>query len=363
MLKRIFFSFTFMRYIFLIPLFFSIHSNFAQELSKLSDGPFIFIENNKLIQKTIKDGKVLVEELENNQYDTLFIPEKSYFKNVNKIVALSDIHGQYDVLVQLLKTHNIVDQNLDWNFGNGHLVIVGDIFDRGDRVNDILWLVYKLEIQAKKSFGNVHYLLGNHEFMVLQKDLRYLNDHHIKIANLLNLEYDQLYSYQTILGKWIRSKNTIIKINDIVFTHGGISEGFIQKYGVNLDIINATMRDNIDFERDKMRQTSLHDYYYGRDNLTWYRGYFEKYFENHKSDFSEFDVNKILVFLDASHIVVGHTSQNQVVQLFNNKIFGVDSSIKRGKSGELLLIKKNKFFRGAFNGDLIPLIKENKLEK
>jgi len=111
----------------------------------------------------------------------------------------------------------------------------------------------------------------------------------------------------------------------------------------------------MDFEREKMKQTSLHEYYYGRDNLTWYRGYFKKYFENHKLDFSESDVNKILKLLDASHIVVGHTSQDQVVQLFDNKIFGVDSSIKRGKSGELLIINNNKFFRGTFYGDLIPL--------
>ena len=342
-------------YSFLLLTLFSIHLNFAQDLSKLSDGPFIFIEDEAIIEKTIKDGEVVVDKLKNFQYDTIYTPNKSYFNNVSKIAALSDIHGQYGVLVKLLKIHNIIDDNLDWNFGNGHLVIVGDIFDRGDRVNDILWLVYKLEIQAKKSNGDVHYLLGNHEFMVLQKDLRYLSDHHMKVANLLNLDYDQLYSNKTILGRWIRSKHTIIKINDIIFTHGGVSENFILNNGVDLGVINTAMRDNMDFEREKMKQTSLHEYYYGRDNLTWYRGYFKKYFENHKLDFSKSDVNKILKLLDASHIVVGHTSQDQVVQLFDNKIFGVDSSIKRGKSGELLIINNNKFFRGTFYGDLIPL--------
>ena len=45
-----------------------------------------------------------------------------------------------------------------------------------DKVNEILWFVYDLEGQAKEKGGRVHYLLGNHEYMVLYNDLRYIHD-------------------------------------------------------------------------------------------------------------------------------------------------------------------------------------------
>ena len=53
------------------------------------------------------------------------------------------------------------------------------------------------------------------------------------------------------------------------------------------------------------------------------------------------------------------SSNEEVVQLYNNKIFGVDSSIKKGKYGEVLIIKNKRFFRGTLNGKLIELVSEN----
>ena len=63
--------------------------------------------------------------------------------------------------------------------------------------------------------------------MILQKDLRYINEKYKLSSKLIGLKYDELYSNQTILGRWLRSKSTIIKINDNVFVHGGISKNFI----------------------------------------------------------------------------------------------------------------------------------------
>ena len=134
--------------------------------------------------------------------------------------------------------NKIVDKDLNWIFGGGHLVIVGDIFDRGDKVNEILWLVYELEGQAKEKGGRVHYLLGNHEYMVLYNDLRYIHDKYHISSKLLDLEYDQLYGNNTVLGRWIRSKPTMVKINDIIFTHAGISGDFIAYENFNIENIN-----------------------------------------------------------------------------------------------------------------------------
>ena len=119
--------------------------------------------------------KVVKTRLDPSDHSTSFDPPKAIFEGIENIVALSDIHGQYELAVEILKNNQIIDEDLNWNFGTGHLVIVGDIFDRGDYVTEVLWLVYELEKQAKAAGGFVHFLLGNHEYMVMHKDLRYIH--------------------------------------------------------------------------------------------------------------------------------------------------------------------------------------------
>ena len=102
---------------------------FSQRNS-ISDGPYIFIEKGKLIEKRILNNQVTTRTLDQGSYDTLYYSGLSTFNEIGKVAAFSDIHGQYDLLVRLLVNNNIVDKDLNWNFGEGHLVIVGDIFDR-----------------------------------------------------------------------------------------------------------------------------------------------------------------------------------------------------------------------------------------
>ena len=68
----------------------------------------------------------------------------------DRIAALSDIHGQFDVLVELLRNNGVIGEDLDWAFGDGHLVVAGDMFDRGGRQTGVLWLLYRLEQQAQR---------------------------------------------------------------------------------------------------------------------------------------------------------------------------------------------------------------------
>ena len=336
-----------------IATIFSITSVTSQEtdepfldITNFSDGPYVFISNNKLIEKKILNGKVTSKVLEPTLYDTIFTSQKSIYKNVENIAALSDIHGQYDLAVEILKNNGIINSNLDWNFGKGHLVIVGDVFDRGPKINEMLWLLYKLEIQAKEKGGRLHFLLGNHEYMVLHKDLRYVHDRYKIATKLLGLEYDELYSNQTIIGRWLRSKSTIIKINNSIFVHGGVSEEFIAENGIDLSKTNQIMRSSIERSKQEMKSTDFYKTYYGKKSLIWYRGYF---YDN----LVDADITKILTRVNSGHIVVGHCSNKEVVQLYDHKIFGVDSSIKKGTYGELLFIKNNQFYRGTLDGKLV----------
>ncbi|UCE65156.1 MAG: metallophosphoesterase, partial [Candidatus Zixiibacteriota bacterium] len=168
--------------------------------------------------------------------------ENEYFENVSKIFAVSDIHGEYDYLVDILKKGGIIGDGNRWIFGDGHLLIAGDVFDRGEKVTECLWLIYRLEQEAVKSGGRVHYLLGNHELMDLRGDLRYVPEkYNAGIVDRGRISYDRLFGERTEFGRWLRTKNAIVIINGILFVHGGISPELIRHHK-NITDINRTVR-------------------------------------------------------------------------------------------------------------------------
>jgi predicted MPP superfamily phosphohydrolase len=328
------------KFIFILFIFIFGNTSYGQELN---DGPYVFIKNKNLIEKTIVDGKVITKKLKRTAFPQTFTPETSSFSGVQKIAALSDIHGQYDLALEILMNNKIIDEQLNWNFGKGHLVIVGDIFDRGPKVNEMLWLIYELEQQAKTQGGHVHFILGNHEYMVMKKDLRYVHERYLETGNLLGLGYDELYDNNTVLGRWLRSKPTILRINDHVFVHGGISQDFLSKISFDIEVINATMRTSIDISKTELKATDFYTNYYGKTGPIWYRGYFN-------DDLEHEDIDEVLSKTDAEHVVVGHCSFDELIRVYDGKIFGVDSSIKKGEYGEILFIENGNYFRGMKDG-------------
>ncbi len=108
---------------------------------------------------------------------------------MDSIGVITDIHGEYNIYIDLLKAAGIIDRNLNWKFGKGHLVVLGDIFDRGSMVNEVLWHLFGLEKQAEKAGGMVHVLLGNHEFLVLRKDLSFINEKYKEDEAISGIRY------------------------------------------------------------------------------------------------------------------------------------------------------------------------------
>jgi hypothetical protein len=124
---------------------------------------------------------------------------------ISRIFAVSDIHGEYEALVGLLANAGVIDEEQHWNWGDGHLVVLGDIFDRGDRVTECLWLIHALELEAEEAGGRVHYTLGNHEVMVLQGDLRYVNAKYLEgIVQETGIDYQDLFGPAMEFGRWLR---------------------------------------------------------------------------------------------------------------------------------------------------------------
>ncbi len=77
----------------------------------------------------------------------------SVYESNAPILAISDLEGNYKTFRDFLITHNVINENLEWQFGEGHLVLVGDMVDRGFSTIQLLWFIYKLEQEAQKAGG------------------------------------------------------------------------------------------------------------------------------------------------------------------------------------------------------------------
>lgn len=284
------------------------------------------------------------------QPDASFTPEATTrFQDVPRIVALSDVHGQFDLTMQLLQAHEIIDPSGDWSFGTGHLVLVGDIFDRGDRVTELLWFFHNLEQQATAAGGKVHVLLGNHEAMVLEGDLRYLHPKYRYTSAAFGMPYQEIVGESTYLGKWLRSKPVAITINEIAFVHAGFSPLLLSRTTSFDDINRAFREDLLDADLNEVLQDTLLNILYLDDGPLWYRGYFAE------KPPSKREIKQQLRALKCDHIVVGHTSHDAIVPLYDNRVIGVDSNIKLGTSGELLIWEADRFYRASLDGKRVPL--------
>ncbi|HEY0468412.1 MAG TPA: metallophosphoesterase [Polyangiaceae bacterium] len=81
------------------------------------------------------------------------------------MIAIGDLNGAYDVLLELLRGTGLVNRKLDWTGKRDELVQMGDLFNRGGGAAAALRLLLKLQRQARKAGGKVTVLLGNHEVM------------------------------------------------------------------------------------------------------------------------------------------------------------------------------------------------------
>ena len=181
------------------------------------------------------------------------------FEDVDRIVAMSDIHGAYDAMVRTLQNARVVAEDLAWSGGANHLVIVGDILDRGPNSRDAMDLLIRLEGEAAAAGGKVHVLIGNHEAMNLNSDLRYVSrQEYAAFAEEETAEerehwfaayaarsgnadeeavrsdfesqfpsgffaHRRAFAIDGDYGKWLLEKPVIVVINGTAFVHGGLS--------------------------------------------------------------------------------------------------------------------------------------------
>ncbi len=194
------------------------------------------------------------------------------WSDIPRVVAVSDIHGAHSGFVKILRKTSVIDDDLHWTGGDTHLVIVGDILDRGPDSRASMDLLMALEAEASTAGGQVHVLLGNHEVMNLVGDLRYVANAEyaafikdesaemrdaafeswLKRQNPESLLEDQraafdgrfppgFFAHRAAFGadgkygSWLLEQPVIAVINNTAFVHAGLSRDIVSRTGSTLN--------------------------------------------------------------------------------------------------------------------------------
>ena len=198
-----------------------------------------------------------------------------------RIVAVGDVHGSFDGLTSILKEAGILDEDLKWAGGDATYIQLGDLFDRGPNVREVIDLVMRLQGEAKAAGGRVECILGNHETMNLTgfyrdnnvevystfveaksekrhkklwlavkdfRELRGMPTDEVARQEWMDehpvgwLEYTEALGPKGVYGKWLRTLPVAVAIGDVLFIHGGVSP---QVAGWTVDEINATVKKEL----------------------------------------------------------------------------------------------------------------------
>jgi hypothetical protein len=153
-----------------------------------------------------------------------------------RVVAIGDLHGDLAATRSVLRLAGAIDANDAWIGGDTVIVQTGDVLDRGDGEQAIIDLFERLEGEASAAGGAFVWLLGNHELMNAEGDLRYVTaGGFADFTDVPDLDTTGLADvpevarariaafrpggpYATILA----GQNTIAIVGDTIFAHGGV---------------------------------------------------------------------------------------------------------------------------------------------
>ncbi|MCR5887100.1 metallophosphoesterase [Hymenobacter sp. J193] len=302
-----------------------------------ADGPLVFYQDSLLISRRIapQGGSLvlLTDTLRAGTANvvTCFADETSQefqvplrsenqvpadtYAEPEKLLAVSDIEGNFKGFQALLQGAGVVNDKLSWQFGRGHLVLVGDFFDRGLNVTECLWLIYKLEQEAEQAGGRVHFIVGNHERMNMTEHFKYVRRKYRVNADTLGVPYNQWYNRTTVLGRWLRSKNVVEKIGATLFVHGGLSPEVV---GQKLPLSKLNDLARISLDKPVAALTALEKQVtQPPSSPDWYRGLALK-------EASAAHVAQLLQLYAASRVVIGHTPVEHISTLYDGKVVAID---------------------------------------
>lgn len=269
------------------------------------------------------------------------------WEGVERIVAIGDLHGDYDAYREVLRLAGITNRRGRWAAGEAHLVQTGDIADRGPDTLRIIRHLDGLARQARRAGGRVHHLIGNHEAMNVYGDLRYVSpgefrafvnhdsarvrdryfaalmehmretepDRHAALPDDYReqwnrdhplgwvehrLAWDPRWNPDGELFQWVMASKVAVQLNDMIFVHGGISREY---YRHELGSLTRMVHDAL-----KLEDTADLGIVTDETGPLWYRG-----LAGTPPATTPETVSAILKRHEARHIVIGHTPTGGVI--------------------------------------------------
>src|SRR3970282_2292411 len=72
------------------------------------------------------------------------------WEEVPRVVAMGDVHGNLDKLTAILQGTGVVNDRLRWSGGSDHVVLCGDLVDRGPADREVLDLVKRVQKEGAR---------------------------------------------------------------------------------------------------------------------------------------------------------------------------------------------------------------------
>lgn len=291
-------------------------------------------------------------------------------ETTERIVAVGDVHGAFDRFVTILQEAKLIDADHHWIGEKTVFVQTGDMMDRGPDSRKAIDLLRQLETEAPKTGGEVHALVGNHEAMRLQEVLRdsspdesgafRVADSEKALARYyftavedaraaaqkLNKPFDektfkQAFTQTTPLGyvemmkafdpdgdygKWIKGHDAMIRVNGILFMHGGPSTGIA---ALGCTAVNAQVRRELQRVSPPWNEKMM---IWRADGPLWYRGLVAASPSDGYGLATPEEFNAILAKLGAKAVVLGHTTfgSGTITARREDRLYPIDTGMLGG---------------------------------
>jgi serine/threonine protein phosphatase 1 len=153
-----------------------------------------------------------------------------------RVYAIGDVHGRLDLLQDLLR--RVEADNAGRAAAETHVVMLGDLIDRGPQSAEVI----DLFLSGPPAFARFHFLMGNHEEMLLKQIYEPSEQemlHFLKYGGRETfesygvpqrvLDMPERYSFEGITNavpeshrSFLTSMEDMVRIGDYLFVHAGI---------------------------------------------------------------------------------------------------------------------------------------------
>lgn len=313
---------------------------------------------------------------------------QAQWDNVPRIVAIADLEGDYEKFTDMLRTSELIDAQNNWIGGRAHLVQLGDIPDRGPNTRMVMDLLIRLEPQARRAGGYVHALIGNHEAMNIEGDLRYTDPREFAAFATRNSTRAREQYYQRFVratrrnppasglptfdaayraqweqehplgwvehrlawapnghyGRWITTHDAVIRINDTLFLHAGLGPEYAAapRPAMN-DAVRTALRGQTPRVYPDITESA---------GPLWYRG-----LSQNPEATETANLENVLRSQGVARVIVGHTKlTSTVLPRFNGRVLVADIAVPRGHSDpHAFLIMENGAWITMHRGQRVPV--------